>query len=94
MSHTNLVLGGNWERGEWPEFVDVGHEGSCDGKRYLPQRTCHIEHVRSKDERWPHAACSECGCRLSYYDTVDEYGEDSSEFCPYCPGCGARVVEE
>lgn len=39
MSHTNLVLGGNWGKGEWPEFVDVGHEGSSDGRRYLPQRT-------------------------------------------------------
>lgn len=93
MSHTNLVLGGNWGKGEWPEFVDVGHEGSSDGRRYLPQRTCHVEHVCSKDEIWPHTACSECGGRLRYYDTVNEYGEDSYELCPYCPNCGAEVVE-
>lgn len=58
-----------------------------------PGRTCRIEHAYAKGSAWPHAACSECGGSLSYYDTVDEYGEDSADTCPYCPFCGAKVVE-
>lgn len=58
-----------------------------------PERTCRIEHAYAKGSAWPHAACSECGGSLSYYDTVDEYGEDSADTCPYCPFCGSKVVE-
>lgn len=37
MSYTNLVLGGNWD-GDWPEYVEVSHEGARDGVRYAPFR--------------------------------------------------------
>lgn len=81
MSHTNLVLGGNWEKGEWPEFVDVGHEGSSDGRRYLPQRTCQMEqssgYFRTEVMTW---FCSECGSPI--------YNDVEPSFCPYCGGDG------
>ena len=41
MSHTNLLLGHNWEPSEWPDHVEVGHEGEADCKVYVPERTCH-----------------------------------------------------
>ena len=36
MSFTNCLLGHNWD-GEWPGWVEVGHEGATDGRRYVPE---------------------------------------------------------
>ena len=58
-----------------------------------PERTCRIKYAYAEGSARPHAACSECGGSLSHYGTVDEYGEESMEVCPYCPHCGSRVVE-
>ena len=90
MSHTNLVLGGNWEKGEWPEFVDVGHEGSCDGKRYLPHRTCHD--VSYGDEEF---RCSECGMPVEVEcDGFVLLIGGKTDNLRFCPNCGAMVVSE
>ena len=37
MSFTNLVLGGNWGPGEWPEFVEVSHGSGEVAVRYVPE---------------------------------------------------------
>lgn len=39
MSHTNLVLGSNWGPSEWPEYVDVSHDGERGGVKYVSKRT-------------------------------------------------------
>lgn len=57
-----------------------------------PGRTCRIKYAYAEGSERPHAACSECGGSLSHYDTVDEYGEESIEVCPYCSKCGAKVT--
>ena len=78
MLHTNLVLGANWLIGEWPESVDVMHEGAGDSIKYVPERTCHAKpwHEHSSFLR-----CSECGGVFARWFS-------------YCPSCGAKLVEE
>ena len=39
MAHTNLLLGTNWSADEWPESVDVMHEGAGNSLKYVPERT-------------------------------------------------------
>lgn len=46
MLHTGLVLGDNWSADEWPESVDVMHEGVGDRRRYVPER---IERIEDSD---------------------------------------------
>lgn len=77
---------------DFHEFDDVA-DRLADLIEPEPERTCRIEYVYAEGSAWPHAACSECGGSLSYYDTVNEYGEESMDPCPYCPNCGAKVVE-
>ena len=78
MSWTNLSLGCGWADDEWPEYVEVCHEGAPDqGVRYVPERTC--RYVR--DEALGGWMCSECGGLEPVGDSVS-----------YCPDCGARVV--
>lgn len=83
MSFAKLTLGYQWGADEWPECVEVDHNGGRgDGpRRYVPESTCRV--VRGGE---PSATgvprerrCSECYCRLT-------------RFGDYCPGCGARVV--
>lgn len=79
MSHTNLLLGGNWDAGEWPEWVDVGHEGARDSRRYVPERTC--SWVRDEDcGAW----ATSCGDMLTW----EPYGTPW-----WCPSCGGKVDE-
>lgn len=91
MSHTNLMLGTNWEPDEWPDHVDVSHEGAGDGVRYVPERTCQI--VVSID-RSPASyggrvhRCSSCGKALP--GALFRNGWTQLD---YCPRCGARVTE-
>lgn len=82
MSFTNLVLGHNWDSGEWPEYVLVSHEGAADDVRYAPERTCHdLGGEDGTNYEYYDFGCSECGFVC---DVPDPY---------YCPGCGARVIE-
>ena len=60
MSFTNMVLQ-RWD-GEWPEFIEVSHEGTADLMRYVPERTC--EMVDNGRE----LCCSVCDWRHDYDD--------------------------
>ena len=77
MSHTNLALGANWD-GEWPEYVEVSHEGAGDGRRYVPERTCRIA-WNGEDETWE---CDACGGAVGLVEVN------------YCENCGAKGVGE
>ena len=91
MPFTNLALGTNWPRDEWPESVDAMHEGACDSLRYVPERTCKFEPHDFEDGAFTHMVikCSNCGLRLE-----PEISGSVPSFVNYCPNCGARVVEE
>ena len=84
MAHTNLVLGDNWLRGEWPESVDVMHEGAVASLKYVPERTCTVEGLYSpgySETDW--GRCSRCCGVFPYQGDVVA-----------CPKCGAKVAEE
>lgn len=77
MSWTNLLLGHNWPSGEWPEYVEVSHEGVRDpGRRYVPERTYHPKRVGTSYHT--SIMCSSCKHPLD-------------EVTVYCPHCGARL---
>lgn len=77
-------------------YMDWEHICAClaDLIEPEPERTCHVEYKCRKGVIWPRAVCSVCGHDLSHRDAVDDCGEDEVELCPYCPNCGAKVVEE
>lgn len=98
MSHTNLILGSNWQRGEWPGYIEVGHEDETDSKVYVPERTCRMVDCCTHDtcvvnkelgngnfvsQEFGYKKCSGCGAYVFDCPTVR-----------YCPGCGAMVVSE
>lgn len=59
----------------------------CDGKRYVPERTCKINRSVSQREGYPSLVtytCSACGRNYLSAD-MPERGE-------YCKSCGAKVV--
>lgn len=82
MSHTNLTLGSNWDKGEWPDYVFVTH-GAYDGARYVPERTCEFTYELGDDGWWWY--CSNCGVLSSEYD-LDKVPN-------YCPNCGLKVIK-
>ena len=91
MSHTNLVLGANWPSDEWPESVDVMHEGVGDSLKYVPERTCKMQRAFSEPVLMEHVQeyeCSECG-GLTNAQIFNESDEPR-----YCMMCGARVAKE
>ena len=91
MSFTNLTLQ-CWD-GEWPEFIEVSHDGTGDLMRYVPERTCEFFY----DKKMAEYACSACGERVSGSNPDDEYEVSPLavlESFEYCPNCGARVIEE
>ncbi len=67
MSHTNLALGANWD-GEWPEYVEVSHEGAGDGRRYVPERTWVSVDDRLPDSKGEYIVAFHPCC----HDYVDE----------------------
>ena len=77
MAHTNLLLGANWSADEWPESVDVMHEGTRDSLKYMPERICTLR------SRYTSLYCYECS----------ECGKGMKPDWTYCPRCGAKVVE-
>lgn len=91
MSFMNLVLWSNWPTGEWPECVEVMHEGAGDSLKYVPERTCTPVRLKSYaklpngEKKFTHYNyfCSEC-CR-----PLRLKGNPS-----YCRHCGARIKEE
>ena len=78
MAHTNLLLGANWHADEWPENVDVMHEGAGDSLKYIPEHTCTLR-LRYTSLSLYCYECSECGKGMKPDWT-------------YCPRCGAKVV--
>lgn len=82
MSHTNLVLGANWSADEWPESVDVMHEGVGDSHRYVPERTCEVTEY------------NDCGPHAEDCTIVLSCGHKTLGYIPnYCHICGAKVVK-
>lgn len=89
MAWTKALMLDRWWRGEWPDVVEVLHEGEAGGRRYVPERTCSM----TKNGRDKVLAgwweCSECG--PVFPPCTDEVARWALR---YCPRCGARVVEE
>lgn len=96
--HTNLILGANWAHDEWPEYVEVTHEGGAGGRRYVPKRTCSMAY----DSVCENYVCSCCGTRFAIpvYEIARPCGPGQNDFTigyrnlKYCPNCGARIVKE
>lgn len=91
MLHTGLVLGDNWSADEWPESVDVMHEGVGDSLKYVPERTCTLHKTLTEPSTLEHMQeyeCSECGGLIN----AQVFGE--SDVPRYCMMCGARVAKE
>ncbi len=74
MSFAKLTLGHQWRAEEWPEHVEVNHNGGRgDGpRRYVPERTCRavgdeISGGCSECRGWLDPECSycpSCGARV------------------------------
>lgn len=82
MSHTNLLLGSNWQRCEWPDRVEVSHEGAGDGRWYAPTSdlTCELELTATDTASEPIRVyeCDSCG------KSCDAVWADDYAYCPYC----------
>ena len=81
MTFTNLTLGTNWSKDEWPDHVDVMHEGAGDSLKYVPEHTCRdLGGEYDTNYEAYDFGCSECGycCDLPQPN--------------YCPNCGAEVM--
>lgn len=86
MSFTNFILGGNWN-GEWPEFIEVGHEGQTDYRRYVP------EAFNPKWDRFD-TFCPECDREVEAYlerrpesriaNDIEITYEATVAICPIC----------
>ena len=94
MTHTNLVLGGNWHADEWPDYVSVEHDDGRDrgAVKYVPELACRIVYDNVHQDYY----CSACG---EYFDTgMYEARDPDDGFLhkdfQYCPNCGARVKED
>ena len=85
MPFTNLTLGDNWPKGEWPEHVDVMHEGIGDSLKYVPERICHKK-LMTEEHDIEYFGCSWCG---EYLSGTDCYGLDDGP--NYCSNCGHKV---
>ena len=87
MTHTSLVLGGDWPADEWPDYVEVEHDDGRDrwAVRYAPERTCTLlrKGLHGCNRNFE---CSACGKLII---------NDINESLPkYCKHCGARVEGE
>lgn len=90
MSYTNMLLGSHWKSDEWPEYVEVGHEGETDCKAYVPERTC-----RDTDHDTESITCSECGetTRNTLFWVDVDGGKTVKGHRPrFCSNCGAKVT--
>jgi len=85
MSWTNLLLQ-RWD-GEWPEYVEVSHDGVLDpGRRYVPERTCRVESSHEVEGDGCYAYFEyelACGHEIAWGDQLPP---------SYCPECGRRVL--
>lgn len=88
MSFTNMLLGGGWGLGEWPDHIEVVHD-NCrrESRTYVPERTCRM-------------VLDEEMTRLLEYDEVFRYtacGEEvvrkTGTTIRFCPMCRARVTD-
>lgn len=87
MSFTNLSLQ-RWD-GEWPEYIEVSHEGIGDLMRYIPDCTARLEY----DEVHGCNVCTGCGERYEHGMYMAVTDDDFIAYKPmrYCPACGARL---
>lgn len=84
MSFTNMVLQ-RWD-GEWPEYIEVSHEGTGDSMRYLPERKCHNVHrLRRTGFKCSVCGYDACGCR--------DCGIEPASW-DHCPECGSVVEHD
>ena len=95
MSFTNMLLGGGWGLGEWPDHIEVVHD-ACrrESRTYVPERTCRNIANKSDREFGNPFVCSECGA--DPHDAESYYcGFSSGEYdWRFCPNCGAKVVHQ
>ena len=57
-----MLFGGGWGIGEWPDHIEVVHDACrCESRTYVPERTCHVEHI---DDDSFHLSCGHeaAGC--------------------------------
>lgn len=75
----------------YPATIEVGGGNVDDTIRYVPERTCRMEH----DPVYLYYVCTSCGVRhgMEMYDVRDANGLVFLYPYRYCPECGARVVE-
>lgn len=87
---------GKARRQRYPKSIVVGPDPD-NGRRYVPERTCHMLPTRSAsyctvhqvmggnryDMDFGYSTCSECGAEVFDCPTVK-----------YCPNCGAKVVND
>lgn len=95
MSFTNMLLGGGWGLGEWPDHIEVVHD-ACrrESRTYVPERTCRNIAKKTDREFGNPFVCSECGA--DPHDAESYYcGFSSGEYdWRFCPNCGARVIPD
>lgn len=98
MAHTNLVLGGNWDTEDWPDYIDVSHERD---------RLSVIEAIEKRHTWHPadgrRRYVPERECHLVKVGPLIVKGTGYLLSCGhmahgsepvYCPVCGAKVVQE
>ena len=76
---------------EWPEYIEVSHEGIGDLMRYIPDCTARLEY----DDVHGCNICTGCGERYEHGMYMAVNYDDFIAYRPmrYCPACGARLVD-
>lgn len=69
---------------EFPDGVEVTVKRDGNVRRYLPERTCHVEYVHHDDITDDITTDLSCG---HWVDGLPQY-------INYCPTCGSKVVSE
>lgn len=80
MSFTNMLRGGGWGLGEWPDYIEVVHD-ACRGESriYVPERTCRIYDT---DHGFEDSICCDA-CQMTFRRPWQPF--------KFCPNCGAKV---
>lgn len=98
--YLHSILPPNWRSDEWPDYIEVCHEGArFRVRRYFPyrERTCTLYEASSIDTgaiSFPRLYCSECGNAVPYEMRDRDGKRRAVAKYPCCPYCGAKVKEE